>query len=222
MLNLIYMRKYLLSIIFFACAACVCMAQTDSRAQQILSQVSKKYGTYATMKAEFSYQINNPQSKSSQSMNGVLYTQPKANRYRIITGTQDLISDGKLQWTWLKKEREVQLSEVDNSSNAINPARIFTIYEKGYKSLYTGDQKVGSRTAHVIELSPLDTKQSFFKVRLFIDKLNKQLLSALIFDKNGSRYNFIIKSLNPNVKVAGDFFTFDKAKHPGVDVVDLR
>ena len=43
---------------------------------------------------------------------------------------QELFSDGKSQWTYLKKDKEVQVSNVDNSGDAINPAKIFTVYEK--------------------------------------------------------------------------------------------
>jgi len=135
---------------------------------------------------------------------------------------QELISDGKSQWTYLKSDKEVQLSDVDNSSKALNPAKIFTIYEKGFKYLYTGDVKQNSRVYHVIELSPMDSKQSFFKVRLTIDKQTKRISKALIFDKNGSHYTYTIKTFTPNVKVPETIFTFDPRKHPGVEVVDLR
>ncbi len=216
------MRRSLLSVIVLFFTTALCFAQNDPKAQQILALVSKKYTSFNIIRSEFSYQIENPQSKTSQTLSGVLYTHPKANKYYVSMNNQDLISDGKSQWTWLKAEKEVQLSAVDNSSTAINPAQIFTIYERGFKSLYTGDQRVGAKTAHVIELSPLDAKQSFFKVRLFVDKTTKQILSALIFDKNGNRYHFRVKTLTPNAKVAPDFFTFNIKKHPGVDLVDLR
>lgn len=135
---------------------------------------------------------------------------------------QELISDGKSQWTYLKEDKEVQLSDVDKSSNALNPARIFTIYEKGFKYLYTGDIKQNSRVYHVIDLTPLDSKQSFFKVRLTIDKLSKQISKALIFDKNGSHYTYTLRNFVPNAKVSESVFTFDAKKYPGVELVDLR
>jgi outer membrane lipoprotein-sorting protein len=135
---------------------------------------------------------------------------------------QELISDGRNQWTYSKADKEVQLSEVDNSPNALNPAQIFTIYEKGFKYLYTGDSKVNNRTVHVIDLTPTDGKRSFFKVRLNIDKSTKQISNAIIFDKNGNRYTYTIRTFTPNVKVSESMFAFDAKKYPGVEVVDLR
>jgi len=116
----------------------------------------------------------------------------------------------------------VELNDVDHSEDNLNPAQIFTIYEHGYKYVYNGDEKVDGKLCQVIDLIPEDAKKAFFKVRLSIDKAKKQIYSALIFDKNGSRYNYTIRNLISNPKVPESIFTFDKKDHPGVEVVDLR
>ena len=74
----------------------------------------------------------------------------------------------------------------------------------------------------MIDLTPEDDKITFFKVRLMIDKVKKIIYSALIFDKNGSKYNYVLKDFTPNPPVTTDTFTFDSKAHPGVEVVDLR
>ena len=114
------------------------------------------------------------------------------------------------------------MSEVDNSSDALNPAKIFTIYEKGFKSVYTNDTKLNGKTLHNIDLTPIDSKRSFFKVRLQIEKLTKQITNAVIFDKNGNKYTYTIKTFTPNVKVPESTFAFDSKLYPGVELVDLR
>ncbi len=216
------MKKIFLSAFLIAGCTISVLAQTDTKAKAILAAVSKKYSSYNIIKTDFTYSINNPQAKINQTQPGTLYSQSKTNRYRVIMKGQELISDGKNQWTYLKDDQEVQLSAVDNSSNALNPAKVFTIYEKGFKYLYTGDIRQNSRIYHVIDLSPVDSKQSFFKVRLTIDKLNKQVSEVLIFDKNGSHYTYTVKSFTPNAKVSESLFSFDAKKYPGVEVVDLR
>jgi outer membrane lipoprotein-sorting protein len=133
-----------------------------------------------------------------------------------------MISDGKSQWTYLKKDKEVQVSVVDKTGDALNPAQIFTLYEKGFKYLYTSDKKIGAKVYQMIDLSPTDTKKSYFKIRLGIDKVAKQVASVLIFDKNGNKYTYDVKTFVPNVKVPESTFTFDAKKYPGVEVVDLR
>jgi outer membrane lipoprotein-sorting protein len=135
---------------------------------------------------------------------------------------QELFSDGKSQWTYLKKDKEVQVSNVDNSGEGINPAKIFTVYEKGFKYIYTGEQKAGAKTYQMIDLTPVDAKKAIFKVRLSIDKAAKQIANVVLFDKNGNKYTYNVKTFSPNVKVPETTFAFDAKKYPGVEVVDLR
>jgi outer membrane lipoprotein-sorting protein len=198
------------------------MAQSEAKAKVILAEVSKKYRSYDVIKTEFSYTLENPEAKIKEVQAGTLFVKSKLNKYKVILKGQELISDGKSQWTYLKADKEVQVSEVDNSADALNPAKLFTIYEKGFKSVYTNDTKVNGKMVHNIDLSPTDTKRSFFKVKLQIDKLNKQIVNAIIFDKNGNRYTYSIKTFTPNIKVLESTFAFDAKLYPGVEVVDLR
>ena len=112
------------------------MAQADAQAKAILSGVSKKYRSYAMVKTDFSFTLKNPQTNINETQSGSLYVKPSSNKYKVNLGEQELISDGKVQWTYLKNDNEVQISEIDNSSDALNPAKIFTMYEKGFKYVY--------------------------------------------------------------------------------------
>jgi len=216
------MKKLLIGALIIMGSGVTAFAQSEVKAKQILAEVSKKYRSYDVIKTEFSYTLENPQAKIKETQSGTLFVRSKVNKYKIILKGQELISDGKNQWTYLKADKEVQLSEVDNSSDALNPAKIFTIYEKGFKSVYTNDTKLNGKVLHNIDLTPLDGKRSFFKVRLQVDKLSKQISNAVIFDKNGNRYTYTIKTFTPNVKVPESTFAFDSKLYPGVEVVDLR
>lgn len=216
------MKKLLIVALIILGSGLTAFAQSEVKAKEILAEVSKKYRNYDVIKTEFSYTLENPQAKIKETQSGTLFVRSKVNKYKIILKGQELISDGKNQWTYLKADKEVQLSEVDNSSDALNPAKIFTIYEKGFKSVYTNDTKLNGKVLHNIDLTPLDGKRSFFKVRLQIDKLSKQISNAVIFDKNGNKYTYTIKTFTPNVKVPESTFAFDSKLYPGVEVVDLR
>jgi outer membrane lipoprotein-sorting protein len=216
------MKKVILSAIFVLGSVLGALAQTDAKAKAILAEVSKKYRSYDVIKTDFTFTLDNPQAKIKETQVGTLFAKAKSNKYKVVLKAQELISDGKNQWTYSKADKEVQLSEVDHSPNALNPAQIFTIYEKGFKYIYTGDAKVNNRVVHVIDLTPTDSKRSFFKVRLNVDKATKQISNAIIFDKNGNRYTYAIRTFTPNVKVSESIFAFDAKKYPGVEVVDLR
>jgi outer membrane lipoprotein-sorting protein len=224
------MKNILLYIILATWSVNTAFAQKDAQAKTILSQVSQKYKSYDAVKADFTFTVTATQAGVKETQNGTLITLAKTNKFKVTLdepGTngqvaQEIISDGKTQWTYLKKDKEVQVNDAGQGSQGFNPANIFTIFEHGYKYIYTGDETAGGRRCQVIDLSPEDANNNFFKIRLMIDKVKKQIYSALIFDKNGSRYNYTIRSLTPNVPAPDNLFTFDKKDHPGVELVDLR
>lgn len=216
------MKKIVLSLMVITACAFTANAQTDAKAKAILAEVSKKYRSYDVVKTEFTFTLENQQAKVKETQQGTLFVKANANKYKVVMTNQDLISDGKSQWTYLKNDKEVQVTNVDNSGDAINPAKIFTVYERGFKYQYTGDKKVGNKIYQMIDLSPTDSKKAFYKIRLSIDKAAKQISNVLIFDKNGNKYTYNVKTFVPNVKVPETTFAFDSKKYPGVEVVDLR
>jgi outer membrane lipoprotein-sorting protein len=216
------MKKLLVLLLVISGFGYGANAQNDAKAKAILAEVSKKYRSYDVVKTDFNFTLESPQNKSKDTQQGTLIVKAGANKYKVVMTEQDMISDGKSQWTYLKKDKEVQVSVVDKSGDALNPAQIFTLYEKGFKYLFTGEKKVGAKIYQMIDLSPLDTKKSYFKIRLGINKTARQIASVLIFDKNGNKYTYDVKTFVPNVKVPESTFTFDPKKYPGVEVVDLR
>jgi len=210
----------------------VSKAQTDPKAKAVLSAVSKKYKSFSAIKSDFSYVLDNPQENiKSYKQSGTIIADPKANKFRVsiyeVLGgkrsiSQEIISDGKTQWTYLKKDNEIQINDVDNSAQSLNPAQVFTIYEKGYKYLFTGEVKQQGVIYQQIELTPVDGKKQFFKIKLLIDKAKAVIYSASLFDKNGSRYTYILNTAATDYKGSDAIFGFNKKNYPGVEVVDLR
>ena len=129
--------KRLFIISFFSLITTYTFAQKDVTAKAILSQVSQKYKGYDVVKADFDFTLDNQQAGIKETQSGTLITRSKANKFKVTIyspgGKQDvaqeIISDGKTQWTYLKKDNEVQVNNVDPSGEGLNPAQIFTIYE---------------------------------------------------------------------------------------------
>jgi outer membrane lipoprotein-sorting protein len=204
-------------------------AQKDGEAKKILDAVAAKYRTFTTIKTDFVFTVDNQQAGIKQSQNGTLITQPKANRFKITLykpGSADLqqeiISNGKTQWTYLKAEKEVTVNNAGTSGESFNPAQLFTLYQKGYKYLYTGTQKINGKLYQVVDLTPEDSKASFFKIRLTIDKTTRQIYSSTIFDNTGGKYTYTLRGAATAMQAPESTFAFDAKAHPGVEVVDLR
>ncbi len=219
-------------ILLFLTGISVSKAQNDPKAKAILDGVSKKYKSFSAIKSDFSYVLDNPQENiKSYKQSGMILASPKTNKFHltIYSGAgasksvvQEIISDGKTQWTYEKNNNEVQINDADNSSQSLNPAQVFTIYEKGYKYLFTGEVKQQGQVYQQIDLTPVDSKKPFFKVRLLISKTQTRIYSATIYNKNGSRYTYILSSPATNYTGSDAVFGFNKKNYPGAEVVDLR
>ncbi len=224
------MKKVILLLLILVTGAGA-YAQKDGDARTILNGLSKKYRSYKALKTEFAVTINNKQAGIVQTQTGTLFSDVKGNKFHISLYepagkksaiTQEIISDGKTQWSYLVDDKEVQVNDAGQGDDSFNPAKIFTIYEKGYKYVYTGLQKVKGVTCQVIELTPEAENAQFFKLRLFIDKAKNQINSLTVFDRGGNQYQYTLKSVTPNPPVAPALYSFDAKKYPGVEVVDLR
>ena len=77
--------------------------------------------------------------KVKEVQKGTLYI--KGDKYRLEFAGQDVISDGKTRWTYVKDANEIQIDNQRKDENAITPTNIFTLYEKGWNSKYIGEAK---------------------------------------------------------------------------------
>lgn len=202
------------------CTVFAGVAQTDASAKKLLDQVSKKYDAYKTIQSNFTFSATQAQG-DPYSDKGVLYLNKTKNQYRIQLNSQELISDGNATYSILKDDKEVQVTDVDNNTASIGPNNLFTFYKKGFKYLTANDERVGNELLHVVELTPTDTKNNYFKIKLRVNK-NNHIHDVLIFDKSGARYTYTIQTLYVNNTIATSNFSFNKASYPNFEIVDLR
>lgn len=211
--------RTLVILYFFTTVAAY--SQTDKKAQEILNGLSSKYKSLKSLKATFTIVVENQSDKVKQEQSGTLSL--KESKYKLQVAGQEIISDGKTRWTFVKDANEIQIDNQKKDENAITPSNIFTIYEKGWLSKYLGEKKIKNITYQNIELVPLDTKsKNVFKVKLAIDKAQKAIASAVIYDKNGSIQTITVNKFTPNGANEEAIYIFNSAKYPGSEVVDLR
>ena len=213
------MKKILLLCLILLTGS-VFAQNNDQKAQQILKSVSAKYRSFKSLKALFSITIESSADKKKDIQKGTLYL--KGPKYKLEIAGQDVISDGKTRWTYVKDANEIQIDNQRTDENSISPTNIFTVYEKGWKSTYTGEQK-GKNVADLIELVPADPKgKNIFKVKLTIGRKEKMITSAKVFNKNGNTQTISVDKLLADGASDETLFTFNSAKYPGAEIVDLR
>ena len=55
-----------------------------------------------------------------------------------------------------------------------------------------------------------------------MDKIKKQVISFMLYDKNGNIFTYKITKYQTDLTITAADFTFDKSKFPGVEVIDMR
>ncbi|WP_460936881.1 LolA family protein [Spirosoma humi] len=194
-------------------------AQKDKRAQSILDAMSKKYKSLKSYQANFTFTSVGGAAK--ESYKGDLTV--KNEKFRLLLGGQEVFTDGKTMSTYIKESNEVNVQDYDGGGNSeLNPTQIYTIYKRGFDYRFLKEQKQGGRTLEVIELTSNRPKSAIKTVQISVDKADKSVRNWLIVNKDGKQTSYTITKFTPNVNVPDTFFAFDKAKYPGVEVVDLR
>ncbi len=196
-------------------------SQVDKKSENILKGLSNKYKSFKSIKADFSIIVENAKDKSKETQKGVLLL--KGQKYKLQIVGQEIISDGKTRWTFLKDANEIQIDNLKVDESAITPTNIFTIYEKGWLSKFISEQKEKNVMCQTVELIPSETKsKNVFKVRLTINKSQKTIVAAKIFDKNGTIQTILVDKFLPDGASNDSNFIFNKDNYPGSEIVDLR
>jgi outer membrane lipoprotein carrier protein len=195
--------------------------QADKKAADILKGVSTKYRSYKSVRATFKITMENPADKSKDVQSGTICL--KGNKYKLEVAGQDIVTDGKTRWTFVKDANEVQIDNQKTDENAITPSNIFTMYEKGWLFKFTGEQTEKGMMYQLVELIPVDPKKkNIFKVKLTINKNDKFITSAKLFDKNGTIQTIAVDKLIPDGCDDDALYSFNTSKYPGAEIIDLR
>jgi len=192
---------------------------TQSKATQLLDEVSAKTKTYKTIKADFTYSMENKQAKINESKTGVLLV--SGDKYKLTAAGQMVICDGKTVWTYLKESNEVQVNNLENKDDALTPSKLLTSYDKNYKTTIIKDKNNTDPNAESIELVP-NVQKNFTKAILTVDKIKKQVKGFQLFDKSGNIFTYKVTKFQTDVPTTPSDFTFESSKYPGVEVIDMR
>ena len=139
-------------------------------------------------------------------------------RYRLVTASQELISDGTTVWHWNKQANEVTVNNMGTDDiDLMNPGRLLANYDQSFKAKYIRTDDDGSA---VIDLQPRSAR-SYHKIRLFINEESGLLKRMEVHKFDSSREVYEISDFKRTANAASQF-TFDATKHPGVEIIDMR
>jgi outer membrane lipoprotein-sorting protein len=214
-------RIAIFSLMLLTCN--VLMAQQDQKAKEILDKLSQTTKSYKTIQIDFSFTLENKKNNVSQTNDGEVTLRGKSFRLHMPVFSMEIFCDGTTNWSYLTEAKECSITNVEeDNETSLNPANIFTIYEKGFGFTYVGEENFNGKSVQVIDLFPVDKTKEYVKVRLYVDKVKSQIAKAQTFNKDGNTYTLVLKSMKTNLEFKDDYFKFDKTKYPGVEINDMR
>jgi outer membrane lipoprotein-sorting protein len=198
--------------------------QEQEKAKIILDGVSKKMKGYTSLKVECTYNLENSAAKINETQEGTLLL--KGDKFKLTLSGREVISDGTNVWIIMRKAEEVhKKSQIDfNEELGFDPAKIFTVYEEGFKYQFLKETKEGAKTIAVIDLFPLDPgKKNYSRLRMNIDKEKSQIVSSKTFGKDGNTYTLTVKTFTPNAPASDADFKVNETefKKQGFEIVDF-
>jgi outer membrane lipoprotein-sorting protein len=202
--------KKLLLLIFTASALLGMSQEQDPKAKAVLDELSKTTKSYKTIVADVIFTILNKDKKATEKPQN-WRIMVKGEKFRIEIPGSTIVCDGKTLWNYNKDAKEVTIKTFDAENDEQNPAKIFTMYENGYKYKYDKEEKAGAVLCHVIDLYPSvkPEKKKFHTVKLYIDKTKKQIVQLKMMMKDQGSQVYDIKSIKPNTMMMDNLFVFE-------------
>ncbi|MCS6820766.1 MAG: outer membrane lipoprotein carrier protein LolA [Microscillaceae bacterium] len=216
-------RAFVITTWIGACVYFQTLAQPtkkDAKAFAILEAVNQKYKSFTSFQADFTYKLYSPTSKVNETVAGNITV--KGKKYALKLEKQEIRTDGKTIWTYLKDANEVTIADYEKDDDEITPENIFEIYKKGFKYIYTGETKEGGVVYDNIELAPEDRNKKFTKIKIKIDQAQKTIKSWEIYMRNADRYSYVVNNFVSNPIVNDNIFIMNKSQFPKAEWNDLR
>lgn len=186
----------------------------DDNATEVLKKAADRFDKNVSFTVTMTVLDGKKVEKARQSAQ-VRYNKGK---YRLTLPDQELISDGTTVWHWNKTANEVTISGmVDDDIDLLNPGRLLAGYGKSFKAKYIRTDDDGTA---IVDLQPRSTR-SYHKIRLFIKEDDGLLRRMEVHKYDSGRENYDITDFKRASNAASQF-TFDAAKHPDVEVIDMR
>ncbi len=192
----------------------------DKEANKFLKDVSKKYKGYKSLKSEFT-RLNEPADAKAakKTEKGSLIS--KGDKYKFVFMGQEIFCNGKYIWSYTKGGDCTKENYKPSAGKGLNPAKMFSIWEKGFSYASDGSYKKGTTEITKIKLTPTDKTKGYFLMNLEAEKVKKTLQALKISFTDGHKETYTITSQTPNTTIADNVFEFDTKNYPGVEIIDL-
>ena len=213
------MKFFLFTILWFSVLQVNMLhAQKETKSDKILTKLSKKIKGLKTFYVEYSASVKNEDLRQNDSYTGKGWV--KNNKYFATYGDNTLISNGLKTWSIIGKDKEVYESNNSDEEESVNPKKLMTLWESGFKNKFIKSDKIGNDAVDVIELYPkIPEKSNYTTITVYIGSAANELKKAVMKTTDGTVMTYSVTKFTSNPEVKDTKFTFDKKNYPGYKVI---
>ena len=196
-------------VLLTVCVPNALIAQQDSKARDILDNISSAY----TQAGGVSIAFDGDQQ-------GTLLLDGKC----FMLSINDVKSwfDGTTQWSYLVQSEEVNISSpTPDELQTVNPFILLSMYKAGFDCSYQGTETYMGMTLQRVKLVPTDKKSEIKHILVSSDSKN-QIRRLSITDNSDNVQQIDVTAYRSGMNFDITTFRFDHKKHPDVEVIDLR
>ncbi len=213
------MKKIIVILIMLSLTVAGVAQKTDGGANEIMKELDSKYKGFTTMKINYTYKAEK-EKKNLAALTGVALI--KGDKYYITFDDQVFYCDGTTMWNYQKSTNEVSIYDYEESDDdALNPAKMLATWSKEFTAKFIREDNEKNRTVQIIDLTP-KKGQSYYKIRIVVDKGKKEIVRTSIYEKDNTIYTYYFDTFTPNATIDDSTFKFNASKFPGVEVNDMR
>lgn len=184
------------------------VASYGQSAKEVLDKAAKAVSNKSGVTASFTLKGGQMNDKGTISIKG--------RKFHATTPDAIVWFDGKTQWTYIKKNEEVNVANPNESQlQNLNPYNFIYLYKKGYS--YTMTKEKGSFLVHLTATNKRLTAQE-----MYITINQKTYIPSQIRLKHQKGWNTIEVSNFKNAKLSDEIFRFNSKDFPKAEVIDLR
>ena len=140
----------------------------------------------------------------------------KGNKFHATTPDATIWFDGKTQWTYMKVNEEVNVSNPSEAElQAINPYNFINIYKKGFS---LSSKTVGAY--YEVHLTPTGKQRNIEEMYIIVNKKTYHPTHVKMCRKG--KWSVIIINQLKTASLSDALFQFNAKDFPKAEIIDLR
>ena len=197
--------------IFLLLLSVCSFAWSQDASKALLKDVSDKLLAQENVSLQFNYNLYSAEASINQETSGKVQLKGEKYRFEYLGIIQ--INDTKNTYTIVPENEEVTIVSNQDAGEEMNPAKILSFYNEGYRFQWDIAQNVGNRKIQYIKLIPIDSNADIAHILLGVDSQKKEVYKVIETGKNGTQTTITITKYETNTNLAPNLFSFDEKKY---------